>query len=48
MWLQPGSFDEGVMEEVDGLGFETVIAGGKCILVEGEKGLKASARQSKV
>lgn len=48
VWLQPGSFDEGVMEEVDGLGFETVIAGGRCILVEGEKGLKASARQSKM
>ena len=48
VWLQPGSFDDAVMDEVEGLGFETVIAGGRCILMEGEKGLNASKRESKV
>lgn len=47
VWLQPGSFDGTVMDEVEGMGFETVIAGGRCILVEGEKGLNASKRGSK-
>ena len=47
VWLQPGSFDGAVTDEVDGMGFETVIAGGRCILKEGEKGLNASKRESK-
>ncbi len=47
VWLQPGSFDRAVMNEAEGMGFETVIAGGRCILVEGEKGLNASKRESK-
>jgi uncharacterized protein len=47
VWLQPGSFDGTVMDEVNGMGFETVIAGGRCILMEGEKGLNASKRESK-
>ena len=48
VWLQPGSFDDGVLAEAESLGFETVIAHGRCILVEGEKGLNASKRESKV
>ena len=48
VWLQPGSFDKDVLEEAEALGFETVIANGRCILVEGEKGLNASKRESKV
>jgi uncharacterized protein len=48
VWLQPGSFDKAVLNEAESLGFETIIANGRCILQEGEKGLKASKRESKV
>jgi predicted CoA-binding protein len=48
VWLQPGSFDNGVLEEADSLGFDTIIANGRCILKEGEKGLAATKRESKV
>ena len=48
VWLQPGSFDKDVLSEVESMGFETVIANGRCILQEGEKGLVASKRESKV
>lgn len=62
VWLQPGTFDEEVLEyarkgegeasesEVDGKGFKAVVAGfgggtvggeGWCVLVDGERGLKA-------
>jgi hypothetical protein len=46
--MQPGSFDDAVLMEAESLGFETVIANGRCILVEGEKGLSASKWESKV
>jgi hypothetical protein len=48
VWLQPGSFDTEVLAEAEGMGFDTVIANGRCILKEGEKGLSASKRESKV
>jgi predicted CoA-binding protein len=48
VWLQPGSFNKEVLDQAESLGFETVIANGRCILVEGEKGLAASKRESKV
>ena len=48
VWLQPGSFDRDVLAEAESLGFETVIANGRCILKEGEKGLSATKRESKV
>ena len=48
VWLQPGSFDEQVLKEAESLGFDTVIANGRCILREGEKGLNALKRESKV
>jgi len=47
VWLQPGSFDEHVLKEAESMGFETVIANGRCILREGEKGLNALKRESK-
>jgi len=47
VWLQPGSFDDQVLSEAESLGFETVIANGRCILREGEKGLNALKRESK-
>jgi predicted CoA-binding protein len=47
VWLQPGSFDKELLEEAENMGFETVIASGRCILIEGEKGLNASKRASK-
>lgn len=47
VWMQPGSFDDAVLAEAESLGFETVIAKGRCILVEGEKGLNATKRASK-
>ena len=48
VWLQPGSFDKEVLEAAESMGFETVIAHGRCILQEGEKGLTALKRESKV
>jgi predicted CoA-binding protein len=48
VWLQPGSFDKDVLAEAESMGFETVIANGRCILKEGERGLSASKRDSKV
>jgi predicted CoA-binding protein len=48
VWMQPGSFDDIVLAEVESLGFETVIANGRCILVEGEKGLSVTKQESKV
>lgn len=36
------------MPDVEGMGFETVIARGRCILREGEQGLKALKREAKV
>lgn len=62
VWLQPGTFDDEVLafarqgegdaaeSEVDGMGFQAVVAGfgggtvgheGWCVLVDGERGLKA-------
>ena len=37
-----------MLAEAESLGFETVIANGRCILKEGEKGLSATKRESKV
>jgi uncharacterized protein len=48
VWLQPGSFDKDILAQAESMGFETIIANGRCILQEGEKGLKASKRESKV
>jgi uncharacterized protein len=48
VWLQPGSFDKDILAEAESMGFETVIANGRCILQEGEKGLNASKRKFKV
>ena len=47
VWLQPGSYDDSMLSDVESMGFETVIAKGRCILREGEKGLKALKRESK-
>jgi predicted CoA-binding protein len=47
VWLQPGSFDDQVLHEAESMGFETVIANGRCILREGEKGLSALKRESR-
>ncbi|KAK9240270.1 CoA-binding protein [Lipomyces kononenkoae] len=42
IWFQPGSFDDATLEAArDGL---NVIAGGRCVLVEGEDGLRAAAK----
>ncbi|KAK9367187.1 CoA binding domain-containing protein [Lipomyces kononenkoae] len=42
IWFQPGSFDDATLDAArDGL---NVIAGGRCILVEGEDGLRAAAK----
>jgi hypothetical protein len=48
VWLQPGSYEDSWLPDVESMGFETVIAKGRCILREGEKGLKALKRESKV
>ncbi|KAK9354544.1 CoA binding domain-containing protein [Lipomyces doorenjongii] len=41
VWFQPGSFDDATLDAArDGL---NVIAGGRCVLVEGENGLRAVA-----
>ena len=45
--MQPGSYDDSMLPDVESMGFETVIAKGRCILREGEKGLKALKRESK-
>jgi uncharacterized protein len=37
VWLQPGSYTEETVKEAENMGFETVIAGERCILKEGEK-----------
>ncbi|KAK7417375.1 hypothetical protein QQX98_004652 [Neonectria punicea] len=52
VWLQPGSFDDEVIEFVNEKGaFEAVVAGdggrgseGWCILVDGERGLKGAGK----
>ncbi|RGP80849.1 binding domain-containing [Fusarium longipes] len=52
VWLQPGSFDDAVLKFANSPGtFEAVIAGdggrgheGWCILVDGERGLKAAGK----
>ncbi|KAF4982417.1 hypothetical protein FZEAL_1935 [Fusarium zealandicum] len=52
VWLQPGSFDDDVLKFVNEQGaFEAVVAGdggrgheGWCILVDGERGLKAAGK----
>ncbi|KAH7160958.1 CoA binding domain-containing protein [Dactylonectria macrodidyma] len=52
VWLQPGSFDDEVMDFANGNGaFEAVVAGdggrgheGWCILVDGERGLKGAGK----
>ncbi|KAF5019646.1 hypothetical protein F66182_8350 [Fusarium sp. NRRL 66182] len=50
VWLQPGSFDDAVLKFANGA-FEAVVAGeggrgheGWCILVDGERGLKAAGK----
>lgn len=52
IWLQPGSFDNEVMEFANEKGaFEAVVAGeggrgheGWCVLVDGERGLKGAGK----
>jgi predicted CoA-binding protein len=51
VWLQPGSFDNEVLEYAKGA-FKAAIAGegggggeGWCVLVDGEDGLKAAGRE---
>ncbi|KAF4986266.1 hypothetical protein FGRMN_10923 [Fusarium graminum] len=52
VWLQPGSFDDAVLQFANAPGtFEAVIAGdggrgheGWCVLVDGERGLKAAGK----
>lgn len=51
VWLQPGTFNDGVLEYARGH-FEAVIAGdggqggeGWCVLVDGEDGLEAAGVQ---
>ncbi len=52
VWLQPGSFDDAVLKFANTPGtFEAVVAGdggrgheGWCILVDGERGLKAAGK----
>lgn len=52
IWLQPGSFDDAVLKFANSPGtFEAVIAGdggrgheGWCILVDGERGMKAAGK----
>ncbi|KAF5625394.1 hypothetical protein F52700_9113 [Fusarium sp. NRRL 52700] len=52
VWLQPGSFDDAVLKFANAPGaFEAVVAGdggrgheGWCILVDGERGLKAAGK----
>lgn len=51
-WLQPGSFDDDVLKFANEQGgFDAVVAGdggrgheGWCILVDGERGLKATGK----
>ena len=52
VWLQPGSFDDDVLKFANEQGgFDAVVAGdggrgheGWCILVDGERGLKAAGK----
>lgn len=52
VWLQPGSFDDDVLKFAREAGaFEAVVAGdggrgpeGWCILVDGERGMKAAGK----
>lgn len=51
VWLQPGSFDDGVLEYARGT-FKAAIAGeggrggeGWCVLVDGEEGLRLAGRE---
>lgn len=51
VWLQPGSFDEEVLEYAQG-NFQAAIAGeggrggeGWCVLVDGEEGMRLAGRE---
>lgn len=54
VWLQPGTFDDAVLEYARGEGgFEAVVAGfgggtrggeGWCVLVDGERAMKAAGK----
>lgn len=48
VWFQEGSFDDSVLEAAKNAGIETIIAHGKCILIEGQRSLNSSQKSWKL